>query len=71
MKEHIQVKKPYTYSYCDKKFAENQNMKMHERINISKKEPFEYIVTKHVHKKDIIKKHERILTGKKLYVCIF
>ena len=29
--------KPYTYSYCDKKFAENQNMKMHERINISKK----------------------------------
>ena len=29
--------RPYTYSYCDKKFAENQNMKMHERINISKK----------------------------------
>ena len=49
MKEHIQVKKPYTYSYCDKKFAENQNMKMHERINISKK-PLEYIVTNHVNK---------------------
>ena len=28
-------------------------------------------MTKNVHKKDIIKKHERTLTGKKLYVCIF
>ena len=55
MKEHIQVKKTYACSYCDKKFEGNQNN----------------IVTKHVHKKDIIKKHERTLTGKKLYVCIF
>ena len=40
MKEHIQVKIPYACSYCDKKFEENQNIKMHERIQKSKK-PFE------------------------------
>ena len=40
MKEHIQVKKPYACSYCDKKFEKNQNIKMHERIQKSKK-PFE------------------------------
>ena len=40
MKEHIQVKKPYACSYCGKIFEENQNIKMHERIQKSKK-PFE------------------------------
>ena len=43
MKEHIQVKKPYACSYCDKKFEENQNIKMHERIQKSKK-PFEMFI---------------------------
>ena len=37
MKEHIQVKKPYACSYCGKIFEENQNIKMHERIQKSKK----------------------------------
>ena len=37
MKEHIQVKKPYACSYCGKIFEENQNIKMHKRIQKSKK----------------------------------
>ena len=59
MKEHIQVKKPYACSYCGKIFEENQNIKMHERIQKSKK-PFECLYCdKTFAREDIMKKHER------------
>ena len=65
MKEHIQVKKTYACSYCDKKFEGNQNIKMHERIHTSKK-PFECLYCdKTFARKNIMKKHERTHTDEK------
>ena len=65
MKELIQTKNIFICKYCDKGFAQQSNLRVHERIHFGEK-PFSCkYCDKTFHRSDNFKKHELDHTEKK------